>query len=151
MVKILQQNPDDLNDWEDKGAEGQTSCVIPKTRYRWLSRTEENQSVLGERCTQTSSTHTWEISRGKKTLGRQACRPAWQRPNSMRQRPRPGSSVPEPWQSWHTRRKGRRCRTASRSGICGKPSLHHRRQKGTRTEDTPFSLDWSCSSEEVTF
>lgn len=36
VVQILQQNPDDLNDWEDKRAERQGSCMIPTTRYKWL-------------------------------------------------------------------------------------------------------------------
>lgn len=90
---------------------------------------------------------TWEISLGQKRLGRQACHLAWRRPSSMRRMPRPGSSVPEPWQSWHTRRRGRRCRTAGQLGICGTRSLHHRRQKGTRSQGTALSWDWSCSSE----
>uniref|UniRef100_A0A3B5BF09 Uncharacterized protein n=1 Tax=Stegastes partitus TaxID=144197 RepID=A0A3B5BF09_9TELE len=32
VVQILQQNPDDLNDGEDEGAERQSPCVIPGTR-----------------------------------------------------------------------------------------------------------------------
>lgn len=32
VIQILQQNPDDLNDWEDKGAERQSPCMIPKNK-----------------------------------------------------------------------------------------------------------------------
>lgn len=109
----------------------------------------DKKTITREKC-YTSSKHvlrTWEISLGKKTMGRQACHQAWRRPSSTRQRPRPGSSVPEPWQSWHTRRRGRRCRTAGLSGICGKGFLPRRKQKGTWSQGTAVSFHWWCSSE----
>lgn len=34
VVKVLQQNSDDLNDREDKGAKSQSPCVIPTTTDR---------------------------------------------------------------------------------------------------------------------
>lgn len=120
--------------------------VLKTSQVKDLMTKTKKQEKKKWKVRQHQQTFTWEIFQGQKRLGKQACHLVWQRPSSMRRTPLPRSSVPEPWQSWHTRRRGRRCRTAGRSGICGKWSLHRRRQKGTQSQGTALSWDWSCSS-----
>lgn len=146
MVQILQQNSDDLNDGEDERPEGQRPCVVPGESTTCM-RPGRHRNMASDVWPQRGR-HTVEIDPRKKRRGRWGYRRVWRRPSSRRQRPQLRSSVPEPWRSWRTRRRGRRCRTVERSGICGKRFLRRRMQTGTLSQGTASSFHWWNSSEK---
>lgn len=164
VVEVLEQNSDDLNDWEDERTKSQTACVIPDRQMGSISK--QNffdqdkkvktaflhfcEQIKGETHTKKNGqTLTWETCQGQRRLGRKACHRVWPLPSSRRQRRLPRSSGPVPWQSSHTRRTGRHCRTAGQLGTCDKQSLLRRMQKGTLSRGNPSSSRWWGNSERT--
>ena len=79
----------------------------------------------------------------RRRWGRRGYRQASWRPSNTRRTPPTEWPGPRPSQSWRTRRRGRRCRTGTGWGICGRGSPHHRRQTGTLHQDTE-PKHWRC-------
>lgn len=166
VIQVLQNDSDHLDQRQDERTKSQGACVVSggwSTKRLWASNTVQHsrRSVTppptGDNtcppfhAKNTNTTHTnasiQPLTGGpgprKRRWGWWECLRASWKPNNTRRRPPPGWPGPGPSQSWHTRRTGKRCRTGTGWGICGRGSPRHRRQTSTLHPDTRRRR-WRC-------